>query len=334
MKIVHLRSSVNWVPPGALGELIGLHLGNEGCELGEIKLAVFVDIGGVEVGVHLFHLGGAERFVGHEFFHLRISCVLLGLAGAGEPDCELLIAEGLDILLQGSGTYRHVDLNLGEAWDPWLRDVPVTGKILFEAREVRHAGFESLQGRVGGEDLVVTKLLSELDMFEKDEVSDARISTTEELFGAHVINHRFQIVHERLDGDRPVILSEAGIGSGDELLVGLCLECEPASALSGTDSEESRAELLANVLMDGKGLTNLEVVTNEVRKVGEVQANVSFIILPLIFSIVVDLMVILNSGIVEHVAGRVASGGATELPVAEGDLLFLRAVSLLGDSRW
>ena len=112
------------------------------------------------------------------------------------------------------------------------------------------------------------------------------------------------------------------------------MECEPASALSGTDSEESRAELLANVLMDGKGLTNLEVVTNEVRKVGEVQANVSFIILPLIFSIVVDLMVILNSGIVEHVAGRVASGGATELPVAEGDLLFLRAVSLLGDSRW
>ena len=99
-----------------------------------------------------------------------------------------------------------VDLNFGECWDPRRRDVLVTGKILFEAREVSHAGFESLQGRVGGEDLVVTNLLSELDMFEKDEVSDARISTTEELFGAHVINHRFQIVHERLDGDRPVIL--------------------------------------------------------------------------------------------------------------------------------
>ena len=112
------------------------------------------------------------------------------------------------------------------------------------------------------------------------------------------------------------------------------MECEPASALSGTDSEESRAELLANVLMDGKGLSHLEVVNNEVRKVGEVQAKVIFTIPPLSFSIDVDLMFILNSSIVEHVSGRVASGGATELKVAEGDLLFLRTVSLLGDSRW
>ena len=130
----------------------------------------------------------------------------------------------------------------------------VTGKILFEAREVRHAGFESLQGRVGGEDLVVTNLLSELDMFEKDEVSDARISTTEEVFGAHVVNQRFHLVHERLDGDRLVISLEASFETGGAAFVDDALECKPSSALFGSGSEDSRAERSSNVLMDGQGL--------------------------------------------------------------------------------
>ena len=112
----------------------------------------------------------------------------------------------------------------------------ITGKILFEAREVRHAGVERLHSRVGAEDRIVTYLLSELDHFEKEEVSDARISTTEEVFGAHVVNQRFHLVHERLGGDRLVILGENGRESSDEAIVALALECEPSSALSGSGS--------------------------------------------------------------------------------------------------
>ena len=92
----------------------------------------------------------------------------------------------------------------------------ITSKVLFEAREVRHAGVERLHSRVGAEDRIVTYLLSELDHFEKEEVSDARISTTEEVFGAHVVNQRFHLVHVRLDDDRFVSLGETGRESSDE----------------------------------------------------------------------------------------------------------------------
>ena len=112
----------------------------------------------------------------------------------------------------------------------------ITGKVLFEAREVRHAGVERLHSRIGAKDRIVTYLLSELDHFEKEEVSDARISTTEEVFGAHVVNQRFHLVHERLGGDRLVILGENGRESSDEAIVALALECEPSSALSGSGS--------------------------------------------------------------------------------------------------
>ena len=86
--------------------------------------------------------------------------------------------------------------------------------------------------------------------------------------------------------------------------------------------------------MDGKGLSNLKAVTIDVGKVGEVHTKATLSILPFIFSDDVGFIVILNLGEVEQVFGRVASACATEIPVAEGDLLFLRTASLLGGRRW
>jgi len=130
----------------------------------------------------------------------------------------------------------------------------ITSKVLFEAREVRHAGVESLHRRVGAVDGVVTCLLSELDHFEKDEVSDAGVCTTEEVLRGQAINQRFHLVHERLDGDRLVISLEASFETGGAAFVDDALECKPSSALFGSGSEDSRAERSSNVLMDGQGL--------------------------------------------------------------------------------
>ena len=129
-----------------------------------------------------------------------------------------------------------------------------SSKVLSDAREVRHTGAESLHRREGSVDGAATCLRSPLDHFEKDEVGDARIFTTEEVFSAQVINKRFHSVHQRLDGDRLFSRSEKRIDTGGAVLVGDVLECKPLSALFVSSSKDSWAVLSSNVLMDGDGL--------------------------------------------------------------------------------
>ena len=206
----------------------------------------------------------------------------------------------------------------------------LTAEELFESGEVGHASVEGLETGVRSVDSVTTDLLGEFDVLEKNEISDAgNLITTEEVLSAHVLGQSCEVIHELLGGNGLVFLPEASHKRADEVLIGDELESVPEGALCGSLTEHGGAELLRNVLMDSEGLGDDEITDLDVGQVGEFHAKGVLGILPFVLSDDIGLLLIGDLGVVKHVASRIASAGATEVPVTESHLasLFHRSPS-------
>ena len=147
-----------------------------------------------------------------------------------------------------------------------LTDVSITSEVLLEAGKVRHARVEALKGGVSAVDHVVRELKCEIQHLVHDEVSDAGdLAVTEEVLATKVVDERLQVVHEICDSNRLVGLLKDESQGCHKRFVNNELNSVVVSTLLRGLSEDLRAPLGCDELMDSDGLGDLQVVTEEVR---------------------------------------------------------------------